>query len=284
MSNLDARYEEMLKERDNMLLPQDTRLDNILKKLDGYEDLDTNFTLYLNNIKQLRNELKGMKKELSECAKHEKELNELSIIVKDFRENFKKKSEKVSRELKNIDFHRSVKNIMESEIDKDLNKYLKTVTDKGVETRNKFQLLYSKYKSMTNKIVELLNNEELEDEIMNNETSCPICYESKISHCINPCGHTFCADCVKNLNGECFMCRVKVRNVIKMFITFNEKDNENSNTSIPIASNDIPVIQPFPLNTNPQEVQNISYFDISGGSIIIDNELLPPGLYQDYYH
>ena len=99
MSNLNSLYEEMLKERDNMLLPKETKIDNILKELDGYNDLDTDFTSYLNNIKRLRKELKEMKNELSECAKHEKELNELSTIVKDFRENFKKKSEKVSKEL-----------------------------------------------------------------------------------------------------------------------------------------------------------------------------------------
>jgi len=282
MSNLDARYEEMLKDRDNMLLPKETKINNILKELDGYEELDTNFTSYLNNIKRLRKELKEMKNELSECAKHEKELNELSTIVKDFRENFKKKSEKVSKELKNVDFRISIKKILKSEIDKDLNKYLKTVTDKGMETRNKFHTLYSKYKDMTNKIGDLLNNEDLGDEIVNNETSCPICYESKISHCINPCGHTFCGDCVKNLNGECFMCRVKVKNVIKMFIAFNEKDNEDSNSSVPIASNDAPIIQPFPLNTNPQENQNIQYFDISGGSIISNEP--PPGLLHNYYN
>lgn len=272
----------MIKERDNMLLPKETKINNILKELDGYEELDTNFTSYLNNIKRLRKELKEMKNELSECAKHEKELNELSTIVKDFRENFKKKSEKVSKELKNVDFRISIKKILKSEIDKDLNKYLKTVTDKGTETRNKFHTLYSKYKDMTNKIGDLLNNEDLGDEIVNNETSCPICYESKISHCINPCGHTFCGNCVKNLNGECFMCRVKVKNVIKMFIAFNEKDNEDSNSIVPIASNDAPIIQPFPLNTNPQEVQNIQYFDISGGSIISNEP--PPGLLHNYYN
>ena len=282
MPNLDTRYEEMLKERDNMLLPKETKIDNILKELDGYKELDTNFTSYLNNINRLKVELKDMKNELSECAKHEKELNELSTIVKDFRENFKKKSEKVSKELKNMDFRISVRKIMKSEIDKDLNKYLKSVTDKGTETRNKFHTLYSKYKDMTNKIGELLNNEELGDEIVNNETSCPICYESKISHCINPCGHTFCADCVKNLNGECFMCRVKVKNVIKMFIAFNEEDNKNSNSSVPIASNDAPIIQQFPLNTNPQEVQNLNYYDISGGSIISNEP--PPGLLDNYYN
>ena len=282
MSYINSRYEEMLKERDNMLLPQESRLDNILKELDGYEELDKNFTSYLNNIKRLRKELKEMKNELSECGKHEKELNELSSFVKDFREKFKNRSEKVSKKIKNREFNSSVKKILESEMDKDLNKYLKTVTDNGTETRNKFQTLYSKYKSMTNKIGDLLNNEELGDEIVNNETSCPICYESKITHCINPCGHTFCEDCIKNLNGECFMCRVKVKNVIKMFIAFNEEDNENSNSSIPIASNDIPIIQPFPLNTNPQEVQDIHYFDISGGSIITNEP--PPGLLHNYYN
>lgn len=282
MPNLDTRYEEMLKERDNMLLPKENKIDNILKELDGYEEPESDFTSYLNNIKRLRIELKDMKNELSECAKHEKELNELSTIVKDFRENFKKKSEKVSKELKNVDFRISIKKILKSEIDKDLNKYLKTVIDKGVETRNKFNTLYSKYKSMTNKIGDLLNNEELGDEIVNNETSCPICYESKISHCINPCGHTFCGDCVKNLNGECFMCRVKVKNVIKMFIAFNEKDNEDSNSTVPIASNDEPIIQPSPLNTNPQENQNISYFDVSGNTIITYQP--PPGLLHNYYN
>ena len=90
-----------------------------------------------------------------------------------------------------------------------------------------------------NKVSELLKSKELEDDIINNETSCPICYDNKVTYCINPCGHTFCSNCVKEyeLNAECFMCRTKIQSIIKMFITFSEENNVSGNNIVPANTN-----------------------------------------------
>lgn len=51
------------------------------------------------------------------------------------------------------------------------------------------------------------------------EPQCTICLSDSISHAIVPCGHTFCASCVKKQNTTCYICRGTIRERIKLFFT-----------------------------------------------------------------
>ena len=60
---------------------------------------------------------------------------------------------------------------------------------------------------------------QLEDKIKiieNLTNKCTICYNTTISHCCVPCGHTYCSDCINKTN-NCYICRGIIRNKIKLF-------------------------------------------------------------------
>lgn len=64
-----------------------------------------------------------------------------------------------------------------------------------------------------------------------NKLPCTICYSNKISHCLNPCGHTFCKTCIDRMGATCSACRSSFQTKIKMFITENEEDDTEINNS-----------------------------------------------------
>lgn len=51
------------------------------------------------------------------------------------------------------------------------------------------------------------------------EPLCGICIAEPISHCVAPCGHTFCAGCIRRMNLTCYLCRGVVKDRIKLFLT-----------------------------------------------------------------
>ena len=52
-----------------------------------------------------------------------------------------------------------------------------------------------------------------------NEPQCSICLTESISYAIVPCGHTFCANCSKKQNTNCYICRGVIRERIKLYFT-----------------------------------------------------------------
>ena len=48
---------------------------------------------------------------------------------------------------------------------------------------------------------------------------CAICLSEPVTHCVAPCGHTFCGGCVKRLTMSCYLCRGSVRERVKLFFT-----------------------------------------------------------------
>ena len=51
------------------------------------------------------------------------------------------------------------------------------------------------------------------------EPLCSICLADPVSHTIAPCGHTFCTQCIRRVNTQCYLCRGPVRERIKLFFT-----------------------------------------------------------------
>ncbi len=49
------------------------------------------------------------------------------------------------------------------------------------------------------------------------EPLCAICFNEPIQFAMVPCGHTFCSSCVKRQITSCYICRVTVREKIKLF-------------------------------------------------------------------
>jgi hypothetical protein len=50
-----------------------------------------------------------------------------------------------------------------------------------------------------------------------NEPLCTICLEQAVTHCMSPCGHTFCEQCLKRQVSNCFMCRTRVESTVRLY-------------------------------------------------------------------
>ena len=54
-------------------------------------------------------------------------------------------------------------------------------------------------------------------EIIDKEPLCSICMNEQVAYAMNPCGHTFCNTCSKRQMTQCYMCRVAVKERIRIF-------------------------------------------------------------------
>jgi hypothetical protein len=68
------------------------------------------------------------------------------------------------------------------------------------------------------KLLEIRNNiiNELKKEL-EEKNKCSICFNNTISHCCNPCGHTYCTDCIDKTD-NCYICRAIIHNKIKLYL------------------------------------------------------------------
>ena len=61
---------------------------------------------------------------------------------------------------------------------------------------------------------------------------CPVCFTKTVDHFIDPCGHTFCKDCIQSLrnnpnqdlyeigrndNSQCCYCREKIKTIRQLY-------------------------------------------------------------------
>jgi len=49
--------------------------------------------------------------------------------------------------------------------------------------------------------------------------TCTICMNKEVSVAVTPCGHTFCDDCCKTQMTACYLCRLQIRDRIRLFFS-----------------------------------------------------------------
>lgn len=52
---------------------------------------------------------------------------------------------------------------------------------------------------------------------LGNEPLCSICFTSPVQYAMSPCGHSFCATCVKKQMSQCYICRGQIKDRVKLF-------------------------------------------------------------------
>lgn len=49
--------------------------------------------------------------------------------------------------------------------------------------------------------------------------TCTICMTKEISHAVAPCGHTFCEECCRPQMTSCYICRVQIRDKMRLYFS-----------------------------------------------------------------
>lgn len=76
-------------------------------------------------------------------------------------------------------------------------------------------------------------------QIKSSKLLCSVCYTNDITHCLNPCGHTYCKTCIDKMSRNCAGCRSIFTSSIKLFIQENnDTDISLLDAGLQISGND----------------------------------------------
>jgi len=137
---------------------------------------------------------------------------------------------KLSKRFQNIDdlikYDRNLdvkKNIFDADLKNQIQIFkdkIKILIDTNLNEINKNNKKIASFKTL---IRECLKDEDNDYEI----NICNICVTNKIDTCLNPCGHTFCLNCVDKMHNSCAMCRKIISTKIKMYIVDNDEESDD---------------------------------------------------------
>jgi hypothetical protein len=92
--------------------------------------------------------------------------------------------------------------------------YLDSVLDK-LDIESDYKDLMNNYK----KFAALKGLVSLQNLQRSAAPTCSICMTKEVSQVVAPCGHTFCEDCCKNQMTACYICRVQIRDRIRLYFS-----------------------------------------------------------------
>ena len=101
--------------------------------------------------------------------------------------------------------------------------FLEKINEENSRLNKKCADIEDKMKIIRNMIMisikESLNNED-SNELKVDSKTCPICFESEVSYCLNPCGHLICYECSDHINNsKCPTCRQYYSSKIKVYFS-----------------------------------------------------------------
>ena len=177
---------------------KDEEIDNIISKLKEYH----------NNFIELQKDLDEAQKEYADYMKNTNaNINKINSSIQFIRT--------CSSEYENDE---KIKIIIDSMLD-----YIKTIKDN--DKLEKYKKIYINKRKKLNKYLYLINNINN----WNNSAICPVCITEKIDSYCNPCGHTFCKNCLDKSsnvinntnntnNNKCPICREYVMDIRKLYL------------------------------------------------------------------
>jgi hypothetical protein len=98
--------------------------------------------------------------------------------------------------------------------------FINNIDVKIYELEELIKLNNNKIRSFKKLVSKCISDEEK----IKKKNACSVCVTKKINICLNPCGHTFCSNCIEKMNHNCAMCRQPFISKIKMFISNEDND------------------------------------------------------------
>ena len=92
--------------------------------------------------------------------------------------------------------------------------YLESVLDK-ITIQEEYNELLHQYKKFAQlkSLVSLANFQKTA------APTCTICMAKEITTAVTPCGHTYCDDCCRSQMTSCYMCRVQIRDRLRLYFS-----------------------------------------------------------------
>lgn len=199
-----------------------------------------------NNLKKILENINIVKKYIKECLttmkKNNEVINNFNKIVNEMEEI----EEKLNKFVVNNKIITKKENIIkliknDDEIIK-IFKLIEKLNNENLILENEIAECNKKIHMNEKEIIKFFkNNMELTTEFLTDSTNiskCKICYTNKVNICLNPCGHLFCEECLKECRtSNCSICRKPINSKIKIFNLEDEND-ENDEIS-PISEENL---------------------------------------------
>lgn len=98
-------------------------------------------------------------------------------------------------------------------LQKPVREYLDSVLTK-ISLEDDYKEIMAQYKKFV-----ALRPIVLMNQVQQTVPSCTICMNKEVSYAITPCGHTYCEDCSRAQTTACFICRIQIRDRVKLFFS-----------------------------------------------------------------
>lgn len=187
---------------------------------DNLTEPDLNF---LSNVISIKNKILFMKKEYKSLLEKSKSIQKDMESIEEVKSVYDKFSQIYLSTLNKEGNKEIMMNIMMD--------ILNSIESKKIQKEEVDKKLYDILMNITN-LKNMIRIDNLDDKIetpvleteINPALLCFTCNEKQITHCFNPCGHSFCEDCVSRVNinsfnAICFMCRANVNGIIKIYFS-----------------------------------------------------------------
>jgi hypothetical protein len=200
-------------------------------------------------IKNISKNIYKLNKTISEYEDYKNNCKELLNLIEKIENIYNKLSDKSNKDI-DINVKLDFKDVFTFDF---LNKIKCFENDINTLIYKKEEELMSNNKKVIT-FKEFVNKCITDEDKLKGKNKCNICFINKINICLNPCGHTFCLNCVDKMHNKCCVCRTNFISKIKMFISNNDESDDEKE----IESNQVEPFDGFNPNTNLQTVTNES--------------------------
>jgi hypothetical protein len=195
-------------EEQDVLYLYKNEIENRKKELNNTDDdLSMSELNFLENVIHIKNKIKHMK-----------------IIYQDLKENANIMSKEIdSIQKMKLDYESFSATYQICMNPNHLNKdILLQITTALNEKKNELNKINSNMDDLLRKITtyqQIISNQDKNESLQ----LCPTCQTESITHCLNPCGHCYCKDCISRINvplltSRCYICRKTAISSIKLYM------------------------------------------------------------------